>query len=139
LAWESNVHPDTARAVLGALASSMFTFVVFVCSALLVAVQLASAQLTPRIIALVLGEPITKAALTLFVFTFTFTLAVLVRIKTSVPYLSAHLAAWSSVASLVLFLYLIDRVCRLLRPSGAVRSVARVGREIIESVYPHRF
>ncbi len=138
LAWESIVHPDTARAVLGALASSMFTFVVFVCSALLVAVQLASAQLTPRIIALVLGEPITKVALTVFVFTFTFTLAVLIRIKTSVPPLSAHLAAWSSVASLVLFLYLIDRVCRLLRPSGAVRSVARVGREIIESVYPHR-
>ena len=42
---------DGARAVLGALASSMLTFIVFVFSILLVAVQLASAQLTPRIIA----------------------------------------------------------------------------------------
>ena len=39
--WGSKINPDTARAVLGTLASSMFTFIVFVCSALLVAVQLA--------------------------------------------------------------------------------------------------
>jgi uncharacterized membrane protein len=136
LPWVSGVDADTARAVLGSLASAMFTFVVFVCSALLVAVQLASAQLTPRIIALVLKEPVTKVALTVFVFTFTFALAALVRIKTSVPLLTAHLAAYSSLGSLVMFLYLIDRVCRLLRPSGAVRSVARIGREVIESVYP---
>jgi uncharacterized membrane protein len=79
-----------------------------------------------------------KLALTLFVFTFTFSLAALVRIKTSVPALTAHLAAYSGLASLAVFLYLIDRVCRLLRPSGAVRSVARVGRAVIESVYPQR-
>jgi uncharacterized membrane protein len=66
LAWESGLHPDTARAVLGALASSMFTFIVFVCSALLIAVQLASAQLTPRIIGQVMREPVTKLALARF-------------------------------------------------------------------------
>ena len=48
LAWESGVHPDTARAVLGALASSMFTFIVFICSALLVVVQLASSAYAPH-------------------------------------------------------------------------------------------
>jgi uncharacterized membrane protein len=48
LGWESRLHPDTARAVLGAMASSMFTFIVFASWALLVAVQLASTQLTPR-------------------------------------------------------------------------------------------
>ena len=56
--------------VLGTMASSMFTFIVFVSSALLVAVQLASAQLTPRIIALVFRDPVTKFSLTVFVFTF---------------------------------------------------------------------
>ena len=71
------------------MASSMFTFIVFVSSALLVAVQLASAQLTPRIIAIVFKNPVTKFSLTVFVFTFTFTLAVLVRIGTSVPLLTA--------------------------------------------------
>ena len=86
LAWfELNVEhsaytPDTAQAVLGTLASAMFTFIVFVSSALLVSVQLASSQLTPRIIAIVFRDPITKVSLIIFVFAFTFTLAVLVRV-----------------------------------------------------------
>ncbi len=45
------IGPESARALLAALASSMLTFIVFVFSIMLVAVQLASAQLTPRIIA----------------------------------------------------------------------------------------
>jgi uncharacterized membrane protein len=137
--WESTVHPDTARAVLGTLASSMFTFIVFVCSALLVAVQLASAQLTPRIIAIVFRDPVTKFASTLFVFAFAFTLAVMVRIDSSVVRYSVTAAAYSCMLSLAVFLYLIDHVGKSLRPSGAVWSVARLGRDVIESVYPRRF
>ena len=41
----------------------MLTFIVFVLSATLIVVQLASAQLTPRIIALVLASPGLKMAL----------------------------------------------------------------------------
>jgi len=62
IGWESRSHPDTARAVLGTMAASMFTFIVFVSSALLVAVQLASAQLTPRIIAIVFKDPVTRGS-----------------------------------------------------------------------------
>jgi uncharacterized membrane protein len=138
MGWESSFHPDTARTVLGTMAASMFTFIVFVSSALLVAVQLASAQLTPRIIAMVFKDPITKFALTVFVFAFTFSLAVLVRINTSVPLLTAELAAYSCLLSLGVFLYLIDHVGQSLRPSGALRSVATLGGKVIESAYPRR-
>jgi uncharacterized membrane protein len=138
MGWEASLPPSTAQAVLGTLASSMFTFIVFVSSALLVAVQLASSQLTPRIIAIVFRDPITKGALVVFVFTFTFSLAVLVRITTSVPLLTAHFAAYSCLASLAVFLYLIDHVGKALRPSGALWAVAWHGREVIESVYPRR-
>src|SRR3954449_10841124 len=62
--------------VLTTLASAMFTFVVFVSSALLIALQLASAQLTPRILSFIFRDATTKWAMTLFVFTFTLTLAV---------------------------------------------------------------
>ncbi len=136
LGWESDFDPDTARAVLGTMASSMFTFIVFVCSALLVALQLASAQLTPRIIAIAFKNPVTKLSLTVFVFTFTFTLAVLVRIGTSVHFLTATVAAYSSLACLGVFLYLMDYIGKWLRPSGALRAVAFLGRQVIESVYP---
>ena len=60
----------------------------------LVAVQLASAQLTPRIIALVFREPAAKYSMTFFVFTFTLSLAVLVRITTTyVPTLTTQVTA----------------------------------------------
>ena len=136
--WESRLNPETARALLATMAASMFTFIVFVCSALLVAVQLASSQLTPRIIAIVFRDPGTKFSLTVFVFTFTFSLAVLVRINNSVPLLTTRLAAYSCLASLGVFLYLIDHVGKALRPSGALRSVASLGRRVIETVYPRR-
>jgi uncharacterized membrane protein len=42
------------------------------------------------------------------------------------------------MASLVVFLYLIDHVGKALRPSGALRSVGSLGHAVIESVYPSR-
>ena len=96
LGWVSPVDADTARGVLATMASSLFTSVVFVCTALLVAVQLASAALTPRIIALVFRDPVTKASLTLLVFTFTFSLAALIRITADVPLLTAYVAGYTS-------------------------------------------
>ncbi len=69
--WESSFDPETAHFVLGTMAASMFTFIVFISSALLVSVQLASSQLLPRIIALVFRNPAMRFSLALFVFTFT--------------------------------------------------------------------
>lgn len=67
-----------------------------------------------------------------------FSLAALVQITTAVPPLTAHVAAYSCLASLAIFLYLIDHVGKALRPSGALWAVASLGREVIENVYPHR-
>src|SRR5439155_1559425 len=57
--WKSSLQPGTAQVFLATLAGSTFTFIVFVASVLLVSVQLASSQLTPRIIAGVFRDPIT--------------------------------------------------------------------------------
>src|SRR6516162_10171541 len=107
MGWESPVQVDTARAVLGTIASSLLTSVVFVCSALLVAVQLVSAQLTPRIISLVFRDPVTKLSLTLFAFMLTFSLSSFLRVTSSVPLLTAHVAVYGALASLAVFFYLI--------------------------------
>jgi uncharacterized membrane protein len=137
MGWISPVDADTARAVLGTMASSLLTSIVFVGTALLVAVQLASAALSPRIIGLVFRDRVTKVSLTLLVFTFTFSLSALIRIKTDVPLLTAHTAAYASLLNLGVLLYLIDHLGKSLRPSGALLGVARRGRQVIESVYPH--
>ncbi|HEY1376923.1 MAG TPA: DUF2254 domain-containing protein [Gemmataceae bacterium] len=136
MGWDRGQDPDAARAVLGTLAASMFTFIVFVSSALLVVFQLASAQLSPRVIGIVFRDPVTRGALTVFVVTFTATLAVLVRITTTVPMLTAQLTAYGCLVSLGAFLYLIDHVGRQLRPSGILRAVGRLGRGVIDAVYP---
>jgi uncharacterized membrane protein len=138
MGWISPVDADTARTVMGTMASALFTSIVFVCTALLVAVQLASAALTPRIIGLVFRDPVTKFSLTLLVFTFTFSLSALIRIKATVPLLTAHVAAYANLICLGVFLYLIDHLGKALRPSGALLAVARLGRKVIESVYPHQ-
>jgi uncharacterized membrane protein len=136
LGWETEIDPGTATAVLGTLASALFTTIVFVCSALLVAVQLASAALTPRIIGVIFRDPVTKFALTLLVFTFTFSLAALIRIKATVPLLTTYGAAYGCLVCLAAFFFLIDHLGKALRPSGALRAVAWLGRRVIDSVYP---
>jgi len=138
LGWQMNVTPETARTVMGTVAASMFALVVIGSSAVLLAVQLASAQLTPRVIALVYRNSIRKFCLTLFVFTFTFSVGVLVRIEGSVPLLTGYLAAYGFLANLALFLYFTDGIGKAIRPSSALREVALSGRAVIKSVYPWR-
>jgi uncharacterized membrane protein len=138
IGWEANLNPETARVVLGSLAGAMFTFIVFVCSALLLVVQLASAQLTPRVIGTMFRDRVIKLTLVVFVFFFTFAVSAMVRIGSSVPPLVTQFAAYGCVASIGVFLYLIDHVGKKLRPSGVFASVAAEAHRVIESVYPRR-
>jgi uncharacterized membrane protein len=134
--WEMNVSRETARAIMGTVAASMFSLVVLVSSAVLVAVQLASAQLTPRIIAMIYRNPMRKFVLAAFVFTFTFSVGLLVRLEGGVPLLTSYIAAYGFLLNLALFLYFIDSIGKTLRPSTALRNVALMGRDVIRTVYP---
>jgi uncharacterized membrane protein len=139
LGWQMSLNPETARTVLGSLAGAMFTFVVFVCSSLLLVVQLASAQLTPRVIGTMFRDPVTKLTLAVFVFTFTFLLAAIIRIDAAAPTLITHIAVYSCVVSVAAFLFMVDHIGKLLRPSGAFRSIASEAHAVINAVYPQRF
>ena len=83
-------------------------------------------------------DTVTKLTLSMFVFTFAFATSSLVRIGDSIPLLTAEITAWSSAACLGLFLYLVDHIGKLLRPSGALRAVAAQAHEVIDIVYPRR-
>ena len=134
--WRSTIDPAAGLAFFSTLAGSMFTFIVFVSSALLLVMQLASAQLSPRIIGVVFRERLPRFALALFAFTFAFTLTVLLRIHSSVPAITARVAAYLCLCSLIVFLFLIDHVGKSLLPSGALTAVARLGKAVIRSDYP---
>jgi len=139
LGWRMSLSPETGRAVMTAIASSMFSLVVLGSSAILVTVQLAGSQITPRIISLVYRLNTRKLALAVFVLTFTFSVGVLARIDDKVPLLTGYLAAYGFLLNLVLFIYFIDRIGKTLRPSAVLQYVALTGREVIHSVYPRSF
>jgi uncharacterized membrane protein len=130
------MNTESVRAIMSTVASSTFTLVVLVSSAVLLAIQLASAQLTPRIIAMVYRNPYQKLAFAIFVFTFTFSAAVLARIDESSPRIASYIAAYGFLLNLALFILFIDNLGKMLRPSSALAAVAMEGRTIIRMVYP---
>jgi uncharacterized membrane protein len=136
LGWEAGIDPEAARTLLGTLGGAMFTFIVFVCSSMLLVVQLASAQLTPRVIGTLFRDRVVKLTLAIFVFSFTFALAAMIRIGATVPLLIVQVSAYGCVASIGVFLYLIDHVGKMLRPSGALQSVASQAHRVIDDVFP---
>jgi len=130
---------DGARALLGTLVGSMLTFIVFVLSATLIVVQLASGQLTPRIIGLVFARPWVKATLAIFTFTYAYTLSALARVESRVPDLHVSVAVLLNLACILVFFLFVQRLSSGLRPSTMMRLVADRGRTVIEQVYPVEF
>ncbi|WP_439622612.1 DUF2254 domain-containing protein [Gemmata sp.] len=131
--------PDGARAVLGTLVSSMLTFIVFVLSTTLIVVQLASGQLTPRVIALVLAAPGVKVALAALTFTYAYTLAALGRVEDRVPDLHVGIAVGLNLLCIVVFFEFVQRLSVGLRPGSLLLSIADRTRAVINDVYPTAF
>src|SRR3954466_9955681 len=95
------------------------SFMVFTFGSLLVAIQVASAQMTPRIIApTLLRDNTVRYTVGLFVFTLLYVASALNRLEESVSQFSAFTAGVLGLASMVMFLYLIDYAARLLRPAS---------------------
>jgi uncharacterized membrane protein len=130
---------EGSRLVVGALASSLLTFIVFAFSIILLAVQIAGGQLSPRIIPRIFENRLTKLVLGAFVFSYTYTLAALGRIEDRVPQLPVLVAVLSSLFSLALFLYLIQKASQSFRPIMILTRVAADTRTAISAVYPSPF
>jgi uncharacterized membrane protein len=126
-----------AEALLQATATATLSFLVFTFGSLLVALQVASGQLTPRIIATtLLRNNVVRYTVGLFIFTFLFALGVQNRLESKVYQLPLIIAAILALLCFAAFLYLIDYAARLLRPISILTQVGNVGLAVIESVYP---
>ena len=126
-----------ARAMLDATSTATLSFLVFTFGSLLVAIQIAGGQLTPRIIAAtLLNDKVVRYTVGLFMFTFVFVLTVQNRLDEKVHQLPLCVAACLALACFAAFLYLIDYAARLLRPISILTHVASAGLGVIESAYP---
>jgi uncharacterized membrane protein len=112
--------------------------IVFTFSSLLVAIQFAGGQMTPRIIATtLLRDKTIRRIVAMFTYTLLLSVAVKSRVET-VPHFLASLAAVLGLFCVVAVLFLVDYVARLLRPVTIVWRVGEQGRKVIELVYPMR-
>jgi uncharacterized membrane protein len=127
-----------AQTLLAAFVSATLAFVVFTFGSLLVAIQVASAQMTPRIIATtLLRNDVVKYTVGLLIFTFMFALGTQNRQDKQVDQLLVLVAILLGILSFAAFFYLIDYASRLLRPVSILTRVGDEGIAVIETVYPN--
>ena len=128
-----------AQALYGTVITLTLSFIVFTFGSLLVAIQVAGGQLTPRIIATtLLRDNVVRWSVGLFVFTLIFAVAALNRQGPKVLELVSFLTALLGIGCVAVFLFLIDYAARLLRPVSILTRVGNAGIEVIKSVYADR-
>jgi len=126
-----------AEAVYQTVITLSLSFLVFTFGSLLVAIQVASGQLTPRIIATtLLRDNVVRFSVGLFVYTLVFAVGTFSRTEKIVHQLPLAVTAWLGLFCIADFLYLIDYAARLLRPVSIAARVGKMGLAVIESVYP---
>ena len=126
-----------AQAMFDAVITLALSFIVFTFGSLLVAIQVASGQYTPRIIATtLLRDNVIRYAAGLFVFTLLFAVKAADRMETTVHQLVAFVVGLLGLICIVAFLFLIDYAARMLRPVSLVGRVGKYGLKVMESVYP---
>jgi len=138
LRWRiGGLAPAGATALYQTVITLTLSFLVFTFGSLLVAIQVAGGQLTPRIIAtILLRNNVVRYSVGLFVFALVFAVQALNRQEASVDELVALVTGILGVACIVDFLFLIDYAARLLRPVTVLARVGNAGVAMIDSVYP---
>ena len=129
-----------ARSVLETVITLNLSFLVFTFGSLLVAIQVAGGQYTPRIIATtLLRDNAIRFTIGYFVFTMLFAVRVLAKMGGEIVHqFNTFIAGVLGLVSIVVFLYLIDYAARLLRPVSLVQRVGESGIEVIQSLYPEK-
>jgi uncharacterized membrane protein len=131
---------DGVRTSMAAFVSSMLTFIVYAVSALLLAVQLASGQITPRLILITFSRWQVKASTGLFVFAFVTTLVALANLTDESRHsLLLLLAILGNVISILMFFWFVEVVGLGMRPVAVLQHVFAAGKDAMDSVYVSDF
>jgi uncharacterized membrane protein len=138
LGWElQRFSAAGAQALLETVITMNLSFVVFTFGSLLVAIQVAGGQLTPRVIATtLLRDNVVRYTVGLFVFALLFAISALNRIRGTGDQLVLLIAGVLGLLSIAAFLYLIDYAARLLRPVSILSRIGEGGLTVIDAVYP---
>jgi uncharacterized membrane protein len=131
--------PETARALLQMIATVAVSVAGISFSVIVVALVLASQQLSPRIMRSFQRHSLNQGALALFLGTATFSLVVLGAIEErrgGVPELSVTLAVVLAAVSLFVFVLFLHHMVRSLNASAVIRRIAAEGHRAVDAPYP---
>lgn len=131
---------DSARSFLTAISTSTLSMTVLVFSVTMLVLQLASSQLSPRVLRTFLRDLQNQVILGIFVGTYTYALLVLREVRDdSVPGISVWVAFVLMLASIGGFILFIHHIAQSIRVSSIVARIGRETRGTIEHLYPHSF
>jgi uncharacterized membrane protein len=134
--------PDSARLVLSTIAAAMLSFTGLVFTVTMLVLQLASSQLSPRVMRTFLRDRLNQVVLGLFVATFVYSLLVLREVRSPsagqafVPAIAVTVAYALLIASVASFILYIHHMAQAIRAATVLRSVADETRSAIERLYP---
>jgi len=133
--------PESARAVLSAIAGSLITATSLTFSLTVVALQLASSQASPRVLRTFLKDQTVHWTLSVFVGTFAYALTVLRTVQDGddsidpiVPRLAVTLASLLTLASVIMLTLFLAHLARQLRIETTMRQVYVETSKTIELV-----
>lgn len=130
---------DSARGVLSVIAGSTITFTGTVFSIMIVALQLASTQFSPRVLRSFLRDRATQHCLGTFVASALYALMVLREVgseEVEVPGLAITGAFVLVLASVFAFVFLINHVAQAVRAVSIVEAVSAEARHSIDANHP---
>lgn len=130
---------DTARATLQMIATVAVSVAGISFSVIVVALVLASQQLSPRVMRSFQRHPLNRAVLGLFLATAAFSLFVLGSIDDSsdeVPEVAVTVAMVLAALSLATFVIFLHHMVRSLNASAVIRRIAAEGHEAVHTPYP---
>jgi uncharacterized membrane protein len=136
------IDEPEAHALLERIFTVNLSCLVFTFGSLLVAIQVAGGQYTPRVIATaLLRDRVIRGIVGLFAFTMLWANRALIELGQmhEVPQLQVFLATLFGLASLVAFIVLIDYGARSLRPVSLVMRIGQRGMAVIDEIYPAPF
>lgn len=128
---------DSARGTLETIATVTVSVAGVAFSATVVALTLASQQLSPRVLRTFQANRLSQATLAVFVGAFVYCLVLLSSLGAGgVPKLSITFAIVLAVASFVLFVFFIHDIVNSLQASTLIRRIAADGQYAIAFRYP---
>src|SRR4051794_31840512 len=135
--------PEAALAILGAIAGSMITLTGIVLTIVLVVVQLAMDQFSPRIVRTILYDRPSQVAIGIFAASFTHALLAMRSIGSTndnapVPGLAILVAFGLVILSIISLIIYVNHIGQSLRAAALIDSVGDETRELVNALYPAR-